>query len=283
MSWLVLSLIALFCFVIYDVSGRYFATRSENPQVFSVIYNATLVLLSPLIFLVDHTMPGQINWPIVGVTSLGLLVWGVFGRYEYFAKKHVEASTLSIVGKLDIILNFCLVLIFLKESLTLHKILGMVLIITVNIILFYGNARKSIISDKGLKYAIILSFLLALGWLFDTINVKSWGVGTFAILTFVSPVVIGCFFPTIHLKQLKRELVLTPYWQFVALASANFVGYALMLKALTFGPASNVMPIVTSGSPFIVLLGYLFLGEKDHPYRKLVAASLSVLAIYLMR
>ena len=67
------------------------------------------------------------------------------------------------------------------------------------------------------------------------------------------------------------------------LGAFNLIGYAMMLKALTLGPASNVMPIVTSTTPFVVLLGVLFLGEKDYLWRKLFAAILTVGAVNLMR
>lgn len=283
MSWLPLSITALCLFVLYDLAGRYFATRSENPQAFSVIYNAIVAAFTPLLFFLDPVRPGPINLVTGLLAVVGLFVWGLYGRFEYFSKKHVEASTLSIVGKLDILLNFFLVLIFLHEPVTLSKLAGIGLILLANLILFWGTARKSVISDQGLKYAFIAAVILAFGWLFDTINVRALGVATYTTLSFIAPVVLGSVFPTLTVQQLKRELVLTPLWQFVVLGLANLIAYSLMLKALTLGPASNIMPIISSGSPFIVLLGYLFLGEKDHPYRKFVAASLSVFAIYFMR
>lgn len=283
MSWFILSLFALISFVLYDLAGRYLATRSSNPQAFAIIYNLAVTILAPLLFLFDPTLPHDITPRVIIITIIGLVVWGLFGRFEYFAKKHTEASTMTIVTKLDVILNFLLVILFLGEKPTPIKFIGMSLIIVANLILFLGHSWRKVISDQGLKYSLLIATLLAIGWVFDTVNVKSWGVATFSILSFLAPFLLSSIFPRVKLAELKHEISLNPLWQIFVMASLNLAGYALMLKALTLGPATSVMPIVTSTSPLVVLFGYLILKEKDYPLRKLSAAMLSVLAIYLMR
>lgn len=283
MSWFILAIFALISFVLYDLAGRYLATRSSNPQAFAVIYNLAVTILAPALFLFDPSLPHDITLRVVVFTIIGLLVWGLFGRFEYFAKKHTEASTLTIVTKLNVILNFVLVMIFLGEKPTPMKFLGMGLIIVANIFLFIGHSWRKVISDKGLKYSLLIAVFLAVGWVFDTVNVKYWGVATFSSFSFLAPVLLSSFFPRIKLTELKHELSLNPLWQIFVMAALNLAGYAAMLKALTLGPATSVMPVVTATSPFVVLFGYLILKEKDYPLRKLAAGILTVIAIYFMR
>ena len=283
MSWLIFSLLALAFFVIYDVSGRYLATRSENPQAFAVIYNLGVAAMSPIIFIFDRTLPQGITPYIIGMTILGLLIWGLNGRFEYFAKKHTEASVFSIVIKLGPVISFFLAILFLKESFTLAKFAGVVLIVLANVLLLAGNLRHSKIDLKGIRYTLLLAFILSVAWLFDAINVRAWGVGTFCAFSFFAPVIMSSFFPTIKKLELKRELVLTPWWQFLVLGFFNLVGYGFMLKALMLGEASNVMPIATSTTPFVVLIGIILLGERDSLARKIFASVLVLFAIYLMR
>ncbi len=213
MSWLTYSLLALFFFVIYDVAGRYLATRSKNPQAFAVIYNLGVVMISPIIFLFDRTHPSGITPYVVGMTILGLMIWGLNGRFEYFAKKHTEASVFSIVIKLGPVISFFLAIIFLKESFTLSKLAGVILIVIANIILLAGNLRHTKIDLKGIRYTLILATLLSVAWLFDAVNVKAWGVGVFCVFSFVAPVIMSSFFPTIKKIDLQKELRLTPWWQ----------------------------------------------------------------------
>ncbi|MBP9702172.1 DMT family transporter [Candidatus Woesebacteria bacterium] len=283
MSWLILSLLAVSFFVIYDVAGRYLATRSENPQAFAVIYNLGVALMSPIIFLFDQTMPTGITPYVIFMTVLGLVIWGLNGRFEYFAKKHTEASVFSIIIKLGPVISFFLALIFLGETFTYSKLAGVILIVAANIILLAGNLRHAKIDPRGVRYTLLLALILSVAWLFDAVNVKAWGVGVFCMFSFFAPVVMSSFFPTIKKKQLVRELKLTPWWQFLVLGFFNLIGYGFMLKALTLGEASNVMPIATSTTPFVVLIGILLLGERDSLARKIFSSILVLIAIYLMR
>lgn len=283
MSWFIFSLLALVFFVIYDIAGRYLATRSDNPQAFAVIYNLGVALMSPIIFLFDQTMPSGITPYVVFMTILGLIIWGLNGRYEYFAKKHTQASIFSIVIKLGPVISFFLAIIFLEESFTLAKLAGVLIIVIANIILFVGNLHNTKIDLKGIRYTLLLAMILSVAWLFDAVNVKAWGVGFFATFSFFAPVILSSFFPTIKKSELKRELDLTPWWQFLVLGFFNLIGYGFMLKALTLGEASKVMPIATSTTPLVVLIGVIFLGERDSLWRKIFASILVVLAIYLMR
>lgn len=283
MSWLTFSLLALIFFVIYDVAGRYLATRSENPQAFAIIYNLGVAAMSPIIFLFDRTLPQGITPYIIGMTILGLLIWGLNGRFEYFAKKHTEASVFSIVIKLGPVMSFFLAILFLKESFTLAKFAGVVLIVLANVLLLAGNLHHTKIDLKGIRYTLLLAFILSVAWLFDAINVRAWGVGAFCVFSFFAPVIMSSFFPTIKKEQLQRELTLTPWWQFLILGFFNLIGYGFMLKALMLGEASNVMPIATSTTPFVVLIGIVLLGERDSLARKILASILVLFAIYLMR
>lgn len=283
MSWLILSLLAVSFFVIYDVAGRYLATRSENPQAFAVIYNLGVALMSPIIFLFDQTMPSGITPYVIFMTILGLVIWGLNGRFEYFAKKHTEASVFSIIIKLGPVMSFFLAIIFLGETFTFSKLAGVILIVTANIILLAGNLRHTKIDPKGVRYTLLLALILSVAWLFDAVNVKAWGVGVFCMFSFFAPVIMSSFFPMIKKDQLLRELALTPWWQFLVLGFFNLIGYGFMLKALTLGEASNVMPIATSTTPFVVLIGILLLGERDSMARKIFSSILVLIAIYLMR
>jgi drug/metabolite transporter (DMT)-like permease len=283
MTWLIYSLLALTCFIIYDTAGRYYATKSEDPRAFATIYNFFVALMAPSIFLIDQTMPSHLSPWVIFLTIVGLFFWALNGRFEYFAKKHVEASIFAITIKVAVVMSFFLSVIFLKESFTPQKIIGVSLIIMANLLLFIGQKKGTVITPKGLYYSAILVTLLSVAWIFDAVNVKAWGVATFSILSFLAPSLLSGLFPLIKLNTLKRELELTPWWQIVFLGFFNLAGYACMLKAFTLGEASNIIPIVTSTTPFIVLLGVIFLGERNFLARKFSASILTLIAIYLMR
>lgn len=283
MSWIFYTILALIFFVIYDLASRRVATRSENPQVFAAIYGLFVAVMAPILFFLDPSLPQGITPQVILMTIIGLVVWGLFGRFEYFARANTEASVFSIILKLAPVLNFFLSLVVLGETWSTNKLIGISLIIIANISLFIGTSRKSVISNKGLYYSILISVLLAVGWLFDTINVKSWGVGVFSIMSFLVVTLVSSFFPTIKINDIKKEFSLTPWYQIFFLGFFNLMGYGLLLKALMMGEASNIIPITSSSTPFVVVFGILLLGERKNITRKIFASLLAVLAIYLMR
>lgn len=277
------SLLSLASFVVYDLAGRYLATKSENPRAFAAILNLCVALMSPVIFLVDSTPPNQLNPKMLILAIIGLTLWALMGRFEYYAKKYTEASVLAITAKIAPVITFILGVVFLKESFTLAKVIGIVLIIFANLLLYLGQKTNAVISPMGKKYTGIIVAILSFAWLFDAINVRNWGVGTFAFLSYFAPFLLCAFFPPLKLKEIKDELNLTPWWQFLTLGIFGLSGYANLLKAYTLGEASSVTPIITSTTPFVVLFGVILLGERDNLVRKLIASLLALVAIYLMR
>jgi len=283
MSWITLSILALTFFVAYDLASRRIATRSNNPQVFAAIYGVAVASMAPILFFLDPSLPNNITPQVILITILGLVVWGLFGRFEYFARANTEASVFSIILKLAPVLNFFLSMVVLNETWSLNKVIGMLVIIFANILLFIGAKQHAVVSTKGLYYSLLVSVFLAVGWLFDTINVKSWGVGVFSIMSFLVVTLVSSFFPRITLAGIKKELELTPWYQIFILGLLNLLGYGFLLKALMVGEASSVIPITSSSTPFVVVFGILFLGEKKNILRKITASILAVFAIYLMR
>lgn len=283
MTWILYALLALCLFVIYDLASRRIAVRSENPQVFAAIYGLFVALMAPILFFLDPSLPTGMTPQVIGITIFGLIIWGLFGRFEYFARANTEASVFSIILKLAPVLNFFLSLVVLGESWSPNKLIGIFIIILANLMLFIGTKREGVVSNKGLFYSLLVSALLAVGWLFDTINVKSWGVGVFSIMSFLVVTLVSSFFPRITLAGIKRELSLTPWYEIFVLGFFNLLGYGFLLKALMIGEASRIIPITSSSTPFVVLFGIILLGERKNIIRKVVASFLAVLAIYLMR
>lgn len=283
MTWLVFALISLLSFVFYDVIGRHLATKSGDPRAFAAIINLVIALMAPAIFLVDNTMPSKMTPAMIGLTIIGLSLWALMGRFEYFAKKHVEASIFAITVKVAPVVTFILGIIFLKESFTYSKLAGIILIIIANTLLYLGQKKGTVVSAEGSKYMTILITILSFAWLFDAINAKNWGVGTFAILSYAAPFLLSAFFPPLKWLVVKKELSVTPWWQFLILGFFSLVGYSSLLKAYTLGEASSVTPVATSTTPFVVLAGVILLGERKFLGRKIVASCMTILAIYLMR
>src|SRR3990172_12592743 len=116
MNWFFYSILALASFVAYDLYSRKLGVNSINPRAFSVIFNGAVVILTPLLLLIEPLSLNPLPIKILLITIINLLSWTLFGRFEYFAHKFVEASTLSIILRLAPALTFIFSIIFLHEQ-----------------------------------------------------------------------------------------------------------------------------------------------------------------------
>ena len=159
MTWLSLSLIAALLFALNSILGRYLAVKSDNPRAFALVYNSFAGLFALGFLLFDNTNfnlpPTQILW----LTLLSILAYGIFNRFEFYARKHVDASTYPILTKFIPIITVVLAIIFLHESLTIRKVVAALLIVLGNVLAVYKG--KGIDLKSGMKYATII--IVALG------------------------------------------------------------------------------------------------------------------------
>src|SRR6185369_9306012 len=89
-----------------------------------------------------------------------------------------------------------------------------------------------------------------------------YGIIVYGAMMFLVPSLTCASIPPISLSTLKKEWEIGS-WRLFILAGANILGYGMMLKALSLGDASRVIPVATSATPLVVILSAIFLGERS--------------------
>ncbi len=279
MSWFVYAISAVMVFTSYDLLSRYFGSNSKDPQAFAVVYNSLAFLVALVFFLFEPTQFVSQNLSVVVLGLLGLLVWGFFGRVEYETRKRVQASLLTIFTRLAYIVTFVLSVIFLHESVSLHKIMALLLILMANLLVAQKLERKHL---EGAVYAVLLSVILGTGWFIDKFVSAQWGISFYIMLSFFSPILVSALVPPLGWERIKGEINNTAKWM-VVLPVINVSGYYLMLKAFSLAEGSRVILVIAFTQILTILLSALFLGEKEHFGRKIIAGVLGVIALILLQ
>ncbi|OGK12185.1 hypothetical protein A3C98_04390 [Candidatus Roizmanbacteria bacterium RIFCSPHIGHO2_02_FULL_37_15] len=280
MSWFSYAILATFCFTSYDLISRILSLKSINPRVFSVIFCTLVSLFAIVLFFFAPTYPEKMNRFIFILGIVGLLIWAIFGRLEYYVHKMVEASTLTIVIRLAYVITFLGSLILLNEHITLKKILAVIVIFIANILIIKPTGRKKL--DTGIFYALLLAFFLGIGWMIDKIVSNHWGVSFYVILSFLSPAVLNALIPPIKKKEFISEIRNTS-WHIILLALLNTLGYYFLLKAFALGEASRVILVTSMAQIMTIVLGIWLLKERDNALRKILAGLLAFGGILLLR
>lgn len=283
MLWFIYSIFALILFVAYDLFSRKIGSTCKNPRVFSAIYNFFASCATPLILFIEPVKIPNLNNYVLLLTFINLLVWWLFGRIEWHVHKHVEAGFLSIILRIAPALTFIFSIIFLKESINLTKIMGVVIILAVNVWFVVATRTEKFRYKKGFFLSILLALTLSVGWTFDKVISPYYGVMIFSLLCLSTTSMFNFLVPPASIKDIKSELKNMNILHVVVLAIINILGYGFMIKALILGEASKVIPISTATAPFVVILGVLLLNEKTFIKQKILAALLTLFGIFLLR
>jgi drug/metabolite transporter (DMT)-like permease len=281
MSWLLYALLSLVSFSVYDVLSRVAGIQAKNPRAYSALYALLVSLLAlPLFWWEPPVMP-ELTVEVVGLTLLSWVAWTVFVRYEYYAHKEMEATSLVLLLKLAPVVAFVLAVTVLGEAITWMKTIGMTTIALAGLLVIWAETGGKWRSTRGLRYALVVVMSLAAGWTFDKVVAPWYGPVLYTIFSFGPPAVINSLLPPVGWRAMMKELQLAG-WRIYVLAMLSVAGYYGLIKALTLGEASRVIPVATSTTPLVVLLAAVFLKERSHLKVKLGAMLLTVVGIILL-
>ncbi|PSO50240.1 MAG: EamA family transporter [Cyanobacteria bacterium SW_9_44_58] len=139
MSWLVFSLICLFIYGVWGFLSKFLTMglNAPNMLIYSLLGSALGIPLYIIAYRQSFSLPWENHW-----TYLAMLV-GVFtslGAFFFFnAIALGEASKVVVITSLYPLVTAILALIFLKEPLTLSKLLGIFLCLAGIVILSYSQ------------------------------------------------------------------------------------------------------------------------------------------------
>lgn len=282
MTWLYLSLASAVCFACLGIFSRVVSVDSKNPRALTLAFNLVCIVMAIILFLVtgsykNFVLPNQsIAWVYLIIAAFA---YGMFERLRFYATKNLDASIYSIIGNISVVMAFVISLFLYKETLTLTKFIGFVLILTAFFLVI--EVKKSKISIKGIWLGIVTSVLIGIGWSLDKKGANFFNPETYNILGWTLPFII-IYFPSINIQEVKNEFKKFS-WKIVLLAFFNFVGYYLTLKAYVLAEATKIIPIIQLSTLITVIAGVFLLKERSNLYKKILAGIIAVAGVFLLR
>jgi len=282
MSWTALAFSSVVFFTSLNLLQRVLAVDSKHPRAMAVLFNGIAALIALLIFALTGSHKNFVL-PTAPQAWIALLIatfcYGMFERWRFLAAKLLDASVLTTIVNISVLIAFIGALFLYSEPLTVQKLLGGVLIVGALFLVSINNkAKKS--SKKGVLVAVAISIVLGLGWMLDKLGTQYFNASTYNIFIWAVPVIF-IYFPHIKLDIIKTELKLAS-WKIFVLAGLNVVGYLMQLKALETAEATRVIPIVQTSTLFTILMGIIILKEREHIPRKIIAGLMAISGAYFL-
>ncbi len=129
--------------------------------------------------------------------------------------------------------------------------------------------------------ALLCAIVLGIAWILDKPASAFIDASLYSFFLWLGGIII-VIFPAVQYKQLKNEFQVGG-WKVALAALLNVSGYILFIKAITMTDASRVVVVDSLTGIFVVLGGIIILKEYDHIWRKIIAAIIAFVGVYLLR
>ncbi len=237
--------------------------------------------LTALFFSIFFEYKFPTAWKIYLLLGIACVFYALSDRINTSVRSGIEASTFSIIKQLSTVFMIVAGLLFFKEKLVLKKIIGAILIIFSNILIFYQKGNQKL--DKYVFLGICSSIISSIALFLDVNNSNNFNFAFYAAITLLMPALIIICGERIKISNIKGKIN-KGNWKSILLTGV-FCGLTLVsqLRAYQLGEATSVAPLCALTVIGNVIVGYIFLGERNNLLKKIIAAGLIILSVILIK
>lgn len=245
--------------------------EESDPVLFTIAFQfiLTLVVLAYALIMGFEFPPPSFLWPRL---LLSAVLYAVGSLCNFYASRHLPAGENSILAASGILITIGLGVTVLGNSFSLFNSIG-VLLILASIIILYGGGRMKL--NRGVVYALGVAVFYSLAVINDVIIIRSYNPISFLpVMSFLPGVVLAFIFPKKAMKigKLMNRKSLSHIVIYSVFYGISAITY---YQALYTGASiSQLSPISRASIIITVILGALFLGERDNLARKVMSAVL---------
>jgi len=202
---------------------------------------------------------------------------------KFKSLKKVEASEFTVIYQVSTVVTVFIAILFLGEAFHLAQIFGLALIIIAILLVTLKNHVKFQLSS-GELWSILTAAVFGAAFANDAYILRSFDLWTYAFLAFLIPGLLTIVFLGKEVKSLKHLAKKESAVGFISSAFFYTIAVLTVYGAYQIGRnAAQIASITPTYSIIIVILAAIFLKERDRLPRKLFAAILAVLGIFLLK
>lgn len=279
MNWVIYIILYLILGVIFDQSYKIATKKLTNAGVLTIIlqFIATISILIAIPFF-------EIKFPndpkIYIFLLLAIIFYAINDRLNTTARSGIEASTFSIIKQLLTVFMIFAGILFFKEEFIINKFIGAILIIISNVIIFYEKGKGKI--NKYIILSIIANICYTIALFLDVNISDNFNLPIYIALSLGIP----CFLITL-VEKIKPKAIIEEFKNgnkpaiFITAISWSYM-ILVNLRAYQLGNVSVVAPLCALTVILNVIVGYVFLKERDNLLKKIFGAGLIILGVILI-
>ena len=227
----------------------------------------------------EYKYPSDIKTYVM--LGISIVFFTMSDRINTIVRSGLETSTFSMLKQLSTAFMFFAGLIFLKEPFILNKFIGSMLIIFSNVFIFYKKGKFKL--NKYIYLAILANIVYSIA-LFLSVNISDqFNTPLYVSITTLIPALLILLVERIKIKDLKDEFNNGNKKAIITTGITWGISIFLSYRAYQLGNVTIVAPLCALTVMLSVIVGYLFLKEKDNMIKKVISAVLILISIILIR
>ena len=261
---------------VYKITTKTLKNAGALTITLQAIAGITAFLLCPFF---EIKFPTDIKVYIM--LGLSIIFYAISDRINTTVRSGIEASTFSMLKQLSTTFMIFAGLIFLKEKFVINKFIGAMLIILSNVLIFYKKGKIQFNRFVLLGILANISYTIAL---FLSVNIsEEFNLPFYVALTIIIPAMLIAIFERVKLKDIQNEIINGNKKAIIITGVTWGLSIFLNLRAYQLGNVTIVAPLSALTVMLNVIVGYLFLKERDNLLKKIIAAILIISSIILIK
>lgn len=213
--------------------------------------------------------------------GLSIIFYTITDRLNTTVRSGIEASTFSIIAQIKTVFMIFAGFLFFKEPFIFSKFIGAILIVLSNVLVFYKKGEGK--PNKYVLLGLLSNFCCTLAVFFDVNNSDNFNLPFYIALTLGVPAILIFIFERIKFTDIKNEFKNGNKKAMIVTSASWSLSIFATLKAYQLGSVSIVAPLCALEVILNVIVGYIFLKERDNIPKKIIAAILVILGIILIK
>lgn len=284
MDWFILAIIAVFTGSASFLLQRVLMKDDKSDAftyaiVFQILCAIFLGVFSSFNgFSFPNIMDLKFNYLLVGVLYAG----GALASFQ--AYKTLEASQVSIIAATSPLWTIIGALFFLQESFTSLQFIGSLLVLLAIILVNY--TKRGIAFNQGTIYALLFAIFFGIALVNDKyiLNVSPADALSYTTIAFALPALIMIIIRPFVFKKMKVFLQPKILKNMLIMSFLYSVSAAAFFIALDSGANASQLGAINKSSVIVtIILAALFLKERGHLVKKIIAALLVTIGVILLR
>lgn len=266
--------------VIFNESYKVISQRMKSGGALTILVELIAGVFS-LLWIPFFEIKFPTDFKVYLLLGFAIIFYAIQNRLATTARSGMEASSYSIIKQLSNVFVIIMGFIFLKEELTFHKVIGSILLIGSNVLIFYQKGTWK--NNHYLLLGVLANLCMGMALFLDVNTSNSFNLAFYVSLTLLFPAILVFITERIKIEEITREWKTNSKY-FILLTGISWSFMMITkLRSYQLGEVTKIAPLCSLTVILNVLFAFIFLKNRNNIIKKLIASILIILGVFMIK